>query len=645
MKNKKINQAIAFICLIATFLLPSCSDYLDVYPENVPDMSYVFKNRTTAERFLFTCYSYLPNPADPLHTPGLISSRECWFPYEGWFWIGGDANGANLHTWLTAQGLQNTNNPYLNYWDGGMGGTNLFIALRDCNIFLENIDQAHGVDSSEKMRWKAEVKFLKAYYHFYLLRMYGPIPIIRENLPIGSGPDKVRTHRDPVEDVARYIVELLDEAAEILPPLITNRTQELGRITKPIALAVKAQTLVWIASPLFNGTSFNGFKDNRDMLLFPQNTSKEALKQKWQDAAQALKKAIDCAEQEGNHRIFYFTEIIANLTDPIKVELGIRGAVSERWNSEIIWGSTKDETLLQQLATVRIDPESNVITSCALAPALDAIELYYTKNGLPMNEDREYAPLYTNMYKTRTAKLEDKDFIQPGYETASLHFNREPRFYASITFDGGYYFGYDSKQNPVQMLAGTTGGRNAGERYSITGYFPKKLVNRESKYSKQGWTTHSYAYPYIRLADLYLLYAEALNEVKDTPDDEVYHYIDQVRKRAGLNGVKETWTAPCSLHPEYINSQARMQEIIHRERLIELAFENAPYWDILRWREAETRWNRPVRGWNVFAPTPDDFYEVTTIANPGFTAKEYLAPIAQGSLDRNPNLVQNPGWQ
>lgn len=622
----------------------SCSDYLYVVPDDIPTMEHAFSNRTTTEKFLFTCYSYLPDPSNPFAVPGLMSSRECWMlPSEGssWYWVYGDGNGTNLNAWHIARGLQNTNRPQLNFWDGDYGGNNLFVALRDCNIFLENVDKASGIDLGEKKRWIAEVKFLKAYFHFFLLRMYGPIPIVRTNIPVSALPEEVRVFREPVDEVAQYIVSLLDEIADDLPPYIINETEELGRITKPAALALKAKTLVLTASPIFNGNPYySGFTDDRNTTLFHQGNSDVT---KWEKAAEAIKEAIDCAEIEGNRNLYVFNEPL-QVAPSIRTELSIRGAVTERWNEEIIWGTTKDDSWMQRLSTVRHVNGLNLTHSCALAPTLDIAELFYTDNGLPINEDYDYTALYQNRYKTRIATEDDNDYIRTGFETANLHFNREPRFYASLTFDGCWFFANSNVNSPIEMKAGTTGGRNAAERYSITGYFPKKMVNRESVFSSSGFTNYMYSFPYIRLADLYLLYAEALNEIKNTPDDEVFKWIDSVRIRAGLKGVRETWTASCSMHPEYIANQDRMREIIHRERLIELVFENEPYWDILRWKEAETRWNRPVRGWNIYGSTTEDFYEVKVIASSSFGFKDYLAPIRQSSMDINPNLRQNPGW-
>jgi hypothetical protein len=335
---------------------------------------------------------------------------------------------------------------------------------------------------------------------------------------------------------------------------------------------------------------------------------------------------------------------VTGITPAITQEMSLRGAVTERWNDEIIWGSTKDDDQLQRLSTVRTITNIPMLKVSCLAPTLEEAELFYTANGLPITEDREYMQLYPDISATSVAGSADADYIRPGFETANLHFKREPRFYSSLTIDGGYFFGNGNILRNVDMKLGMLGGGGT-QNYSVTGYYPKKLVNRESVLSTNGWTNHWSTYPLIRLADLYLLYAEALNEIKDAPDDEVFEYIDKVRERAGLKGVRETWTSPASLHPEYITNKDRMREIIHRERRIELAFEPAPYWDILRWKEAEALWRyKPIRGWNHFGENTATFYQVTTVGTSNFSYKEYLTPISQSSVDKNPNLKQNPGW-
>jgi hypothetical protein len=174
--------------------------------------------------------------------------------------------------------------------------------------------------------------------------------------------------------------------------------------------------------------------------------------------------------------------------------------------------------------------------------------------------------------------------------------------------------------------------------------YPKKLVNINNEVRDgQSYYADIYAFPVIRLADLYLYYAEALNEIKSVPDAEVYEYIDKVRARAGLKGVVESWNLYSNV-PDKPTTKSGMREIIQRERLIELAFEGHRFWDLRRWMLAKRYMNNPVQGWNVQKNDAREYYRVTTFYYQTFTEREYFWPIAEIETVRNPNLVQNIGW-
>lgn len=635
-----LKGALLTFCLGVT--APSCTDYLDIVPDNIPTLEHAFTNRANAEKFLFTCYSYLPDRGNVNAVHEFLAGGENWLAPNYWWAIDGQQQ---LPSWNIAKGNQNTNSPLLDYWSGGNYGKNLFIAIRDCNIFLENIDKPSDMERMERLRWASEVKFLKAYYHYFLLRMYGPIPIIRENLPVSSTPDQVRVYRDTFDDVVNYIVELLDEAVEYLPLKIMNETQEMGRITQPIALGLKAQVLTLAASPLFNGNDYyKDVTDNRGIKLFPQ----KEIHAKWDSAAVAIKAAIDCAH-EAEHELYYFDRK-DRISDTTKVMLSCREAVTERWNQEIIWGSTNGDYYLQTAAILRFEGV-NMETGVAsmLSPTLDVAERYYTKNGVPINEDKEWD--YQNRYKTRVATKDYRYYIKEGHETANLNFDREPRFYAALTFDGAMVYGNGvASDNPLdedvryaEMRKGQPGGIVGATGYNITGYLPRKLVNTGTVIEGKTVTIDRMSFPMLRLADLYLLYSEVLNEVKSAPDEEVYKWIDLVRKRAGLEGVVDSW-AKYSNRPDKPLTKDGMREIIHQERLIEFFCEISSYWDMRRWRMTEDFMNKPIRGWNVQGEEPSEYYEVKTIAYPSFSMKDYLTPISFGSIEQNPNIVQNPGW-
>src|SRR5690606_27336325 len=129
---------------------------------------------------------------------------------------------------------------------------------------LENIGKVQDIEDVEREQWIAEAKFLKAYYHFYLLRMYGPIPLIKENFSIGEDVEVVKRYREPIDECVNYIVSLLDEAIPDLPLIITDQQNDLGRATSVIASSIKAKILVTAASPLFNGNmDYASMVDNR----------------------------------------------------------------------------------------------------------------------------------------------------------------------------------------------------------------------------------------------------------------------------------------------------------------------------------------------------------------------------------------------
>src|SRR5690606_34186748 len=252
---KKIHY---YIALISVLTFGSCQKYLDIVPDNIATIENAFTMRTSAERFLFSCYSYMPQHSNISGNPAFTAGDEFWL-HDNYITPG----------WEIARGNQNVVNPYLNFWQGSRSGRDLYQAIRDCNIFLENVDKVPDLSNFEKLRWIAEVKFLKAYYHFYLIRLYGPIPLKKENLPIDASPDEVKVPRNTLDECFDYVVQLLDEANPDLPSLINNESTELGRITQAINLSVKAYVLATAASPLFNGNpDYATFVDKQGQNLF-----------------------------------------------------------------------------------------------------------------------------------------------------------------------------------------------------------------------------------------------------------------------------------------------------------------------------------------------------------------------------------------
>lgn len=624
-----------YLILLILFITSSCDKYLDIVPDNIATIEYAFRLRATTERYLYTCYSYLPQLGNWTTSPVLLGGDELWAVRESW--------GSN--PWQIARGNQNVNSPYLDYWNGTYP---LWRGIRECNIFLENIMNVKDVDDFEKRKWAAEVKFLKAYYHFFLLRMYGPIPIVRENILVSASEEEVRVSRQPVDDVFDYIIELIDEAAADLPEMVDDENSELGRITLPIALGMKAKILVYAASPLFNGnTDYASYSNKDGVPLFNQEYDAE----KWEKAFVACKEAIDLCHSIGLE-LYYFEEnnLVRNLSDTIKTQMNTRNSFTERWNSEIIWAHTRNNARdLQVNAMPRALPAAangNSSVQGHIAVPMRIANLFYTNHGVPINEDTQWP--YTDRFDLRVAGQKERFHIKEGYTTAEFNFDRESRYYATLGFDGGIWFGqgnYDAENAYwLELKLGQSGGKPGNLNHTVTGYYPKKYIYYTNVLSTTANTYTSTDYPWtmLRLSDLYLLYAEALNEVNG-PIDEVFEYLDVIRARAGLGGIKESWDNYSRNPNKYVTKQG-LREIIQQERSIELCLEGSRFWDLRRWKTAIEEYNGVISGWDMDQERAEDYYREKTIFHQSFSLKDYFWPIREQDLIVNKNLVQSPGW-
>ena len=235
-------KIILFILLFST----GCNDFLDVIPDKTQQVEALFERKETARKALASCYHFLPQ-LDGVYSNFSFASDELITTT-----LHKDIPGRDI-----IRGKQSKSQPLLAYWDNFWGiytQESLFRGIRYCNTFIENIDRVNDMTEKEKKVWKAEVIFLKAYYHFLLFSQYGPIPIIDINLPIDSEISDIRVKRKDVDAVVTYIVNTIDEAMKDLPTRITL-SNDLGRIDKVIAASIKSRVLLYAASPLFNGNS------------------------------------------------------------------------------------------------------------------------------------------------------------------------------------------------------------------------------------------------------------------------------------------------------------------------------------------------------------------------------------------------------
>ncbi len=646
------------IFFIAFSFMSSCSDYLDVVPDNTLTLEDLFKTEEEAWNALAKVYSFMPR-IDLTHESMWTAGDE---------WIGRldlNENTGNLRGIRLMRGLQSASSPILGTWSGTNAGKPLYRAIRQANVFLSLIDNVPDMTEQEKNNWKAQVKFLKGYYSFLLIQSYGPIVIADEMITPDASKEELFQKRSKVEESFDYVIGLMDEA---IPDLSERATATLlGQVDQVAAKAIKARVMLFRASPFFNGNReyFGDFYDHDGEPFFPLDYDRE----KWKDAIDAIDEAIAAAETNGvqlytfekQPYIFDREDWDAN-QENMKKLYDLRMVITEPWNKELIWGFSNINVYgqgeLAHSSNMRLPlGYGDGVTNTPeyswqwMAATYRMAERYYTKNGVPIEEDLSFN-LEKKWEITVTPNADSpeyetmKGFMQPGSETIRLYLDREPRFYANLAITGGYWRTHGVKIRTM-MYAGRDGGFNSSQHstdYYETGIGVKKFVHPESK-SGAWQRTIKYPYPIIRLADLYLMKAEAYNEYYDTPVPQVYEAINLVRQRAGVPDVETVWSDPSIVRTvNKHKTKEGMRDIILQERGIEFAFEGSRFWDMLRTKRAVVEFSTPVWGWTYTGATGAQFFNLEVKQIRKFTITDCLWPIDLNEMNTNSNLIQNPGW-
>jgi starch-binding outer membrane protein, SusD/RagB family len=388
---------------------------------------------------------------------------------------------------------------------------------------------------------------------------------------------------------------------------------------------VKSQVLLYDASPLYNGNpDYANYKNADGKQLM--NTGYDA--NKWQKAADAAKAAIANAEANGKSIFFAATN-----ADPfIWAFNSYRDLFLSGWSTEGIW--TRAVTAYQTWENDAAPRAANgTAANASLSLPQEFVDRYRMINGKNINEAGSN---YNATGFTATAKA---GYYVAG--TSNMYVNREPRFYNSVTFNGSTIpFVAKSGQTYVQFWpTGNSGNANGSEiKFPRTGYLVRKHTNPARNQSGNAGNIVRPAM-YIRLGELYLNCAEALNET-NAPVADILKYLNPIRKRGGIPEL--------SLAGSF--TQAEMRKLIQTERCIEMAYEGHRFFDIRRWKIVNTpegKQDGDFNGMNVFAGTglgDPDFYIKTRTSTRNWDNKYYIFPVPQSELNKNYAMVQAPGY-
>ena len=618
------------LLLIALITYTSCN-YLDIVPDEMDREENAFEDPNAALRYIYSCYSYLPQE-NQSGAIDMLTSDEIVTPFENEVFA--------IFLW----GNYTSTSPVISYWN------TLYSGLRQCHIFLKNVDKVPGLSTQLRNDYAAQAKFLIGYYHYLLIRCYGPIILIKGDESISTLPENYAA-RSPLDECIEYACQMLDEAVTDLPT-VRPTIYEYGLATSVAAKAVKAKMLLYAASPLFNGNTefYANFKNKDNQVLMPLEYDLK----KWDNARTAMEEAIIAAKDAG-HDLYMTDNYNSNLNpypeDPIQHRL--RYTMLDRGNKEILLAETRPEGLYDlQNKTM----PNGYYAWNGIAPTWTMLNRFYTKNGLPYDED----PSFKDNNKLEIVTVDASRSVQakPGQRTILFNLDREPRYYAWVAFQGGYYElmsatnngsytpdkGYENGRLICDFVVG--GNCSRGEsmqslranNYSPSGYLSKKGIDPTNAVGGSRTYPNSYPWPVIRLADLYLGYAEACVETNDLDNAKIY--LNKVRTRAGIPTVEDSWKNVATL------DQNKLRQIVRQERLIEFFLEKQNFWDLRRWKIAEEYYGTKVKGLNVNATTIENFAQVVTLDfERNFQSPmNYLMPIPIDELNKNENLVNKPGY-
>jgi len=608
--------------------LTSCKKYLDKVPDDKLSGGDIFKSWQTANKFLDNVYSHVPDEFGQ-RGGGQYDASDSY--NNGGLWTGGcdeaeflwgfvRSNNLNIGAWDATSDFVKT------YW------TNYYQGIQGASTFIANADKISDLSDALKSRYKAEARALRAIYYYQLIRIYGPVVLMGQS-PVDPNMN-LQIPRSSLDECVDFITSELTQAAGDLP-VTPDDDAYYGHVTKGVALAYKAQALLYAASPLFNGnTSYAALKNKDGKQLIAQSPDVN----KWKTAANAYKDFIT-AFVPGTYNLYK-----ADDGDPYK---SCRDVLLKDWNVEVIFSRKGSVDSRQYELTPRHDgaASGDVKGGTGLAATQEMVDAFFMANGMSpvLGYNDDGSPIVNTASGYQLTGF--SDFKAPSSNsslgsksTFNQWVNREPRFYVNITYNRSNWL---NPTYPVEttLFRGGNSGKKAdgsGGDYSVTGYVVRKSM------STGAWGNgNDHKLILLRLAEIYLGYAECLNEADYAANlGELLKYLNLIRERAGI----PQYGAGINALPVPA-SQAAMRDAIRKERRVELAFENSRFFDVRRWKIAEQTENGPMWGLDIDATTESGFYNLKSFETRVFNkTKHYLFPVPQTEINNDVELVQNTGW-
>ena len=685
---KKKNIILISVFLGSGILFSSCSDYLDSdkYFEDRITINKVFTSKQRSQQWLAYAFSFLKNEnADVVgkekDTNSFTFADDMYYGDRDVNYDSKEWNELSYNTFM--QGQYNEDN-FNQAW------TMCYKGIYQASVFINNIDINTEMTDKERLDYKGQARFVRAYYYWLLLRRYGPVPIVpNEGIDYTQSYEQIAIPRNSYEEVVDYISNEMIQAAKEIQ--YTKRDGEnCARPTKGACLATRALALIYSASPLANGnndTYAKSLVDDKGKELL-NSTYKE---EKWAKAAAACKDVMELGVYDLYHASFNTTEavgdpktivpadstcIFAQNTwpkgwkdiDPFKsYRVLFSGDIAPEDNTELIFSridqnATEINHSMKSFARHSMPRDFGGWNTHGLTQKM--VDAYYMNDGSDCpGKDRELNGGNGTERLTGFTTLQDyrQGKYKPLAANVSLQYaNREPRFYASVGYNGSVWE-YLSDPEPTHhnrqtfYYRGSGNGYNNSQFYLRTGISVKKYVNQTDVPDREDYRNiKDKAEPAIRYADILLLYAEALNELEGTysiaswdknTTYTIQRNIEEIQK--GIHPIRIRGGVP-DYDTQIYSNKNLLRDKIKRERMIEFMGEGKRYFDLRRWKDAPKELNQQIYGCNIMmdANHKSEFHQIIPINNlrMTFSDRMYFWPIRHSELKHNSRLTQNPGW-
>jgi hypothetical protein len=562
---------IIYIAICATLTLAGCKKYQDNGPLEYLTENDIFnpldKNGTRAQQFLNDIYANMPTGFNRIDGNFLDAATDDAMPSQ---------EGTNVENITYARISSVVTNP-----DGAWGKN--YTGIHDVNLFLKKIDIVPR--PTDVPFWKAEARFLRAFFYFELVKRYGGVPLIGDT--VFNYTDDLQKARNTFEECVNYIVAECDAIKDKVKPE-PLQSADWGRISRGAVMALKSRVLLYAASDLYNG----GVPAEASAAQKPLQGYPTYDLSRWDKAAKAAQDIINLSGA------------------PYGLETTVNNVFLNR--------KTK-ETILSFLRGTSSDIETNN----------GPVGFFNQASGNGMTSPTQNL---VNAFPMLSGKaITDNGSL---YDPANPYNNRDPRLALTVLYNGATWL-----NRKIETFEGGLDKPNRNRSVQTkTGYYLRKFMGNFATATQYAASNHNFVI--FRYAEIMLNYAEAQNEFAG-PSDPVYKVLYDLRKRAGIQaGADQRYGL------KYPMSQIELKEAIRNERRIEMAFEEQRYWDIRRWKIAGTTFNKELKGMKIIKDANGNFsYQEVTAGKIVFAdPKMYLYPVSFTETSKNSNLVQNSGW-